>query len=130
MPDATVAASPAAGFTRADLTTFCRLDESGLKVDPTTTSAHCRRRRPHRRSSSRSTTPSPRAPRCAPAASASRGREATVLTDVTPQMRAFREEIFGPDVVIYRVADADEAIELANSSTLVRGFQARNTGRS
>jgi acyl-CoA reductase-like NAD-dependent aldehyde dehydrogenase len=41
--------------------------------------------------------------------------EATVLTDVTPQMRAFSEEIFGPGVVIYRVADADEAIELANS---------------
>jgi hypothetical protein len=32
MPDATVAASPAAGFTRADLTTFCRLDELGLEV--------------------------------------------------------------------------------------------------
>ena len=32
MPGATVAASPAAGFTRADLTTFCRLDEPGLEV--------------------------------------------------------------------------------------------------
>ena len=32
MPDATVAASPAAGFVRADLTTFCRLDELGLEV--------------------------------------------------------------------------------------------------
>ena len=32
MPDATVAASPAAGFARADLTTFCRLDELGLEV--------------------------------------------------------------------------------------------------
>jgi len=32
MPGATVAASPAAGFTRADLTTFCRLDELGLEV--------------------------------------------------------------------------------------------------
>ena len=32
MPDATVAASPVAGFTRADLTTFCRLDELGLEV--------------------------------------------------------------------------------------------------
>jgi hypothetical protein len=31
MPDATVAASPAAGFTRADLTTFCHLDELGLE---------------------------------------------------------------------------------------------------
>lgn len=32
MPGATVAASPAAGFTRADLTTFCRLGELGLEV--------------------------------------------------------------------------------------------------
>jgi succinate-semialdehyde dehydrogenase/glutarate-semialdehyde dehydrogenase len=31
-------------------------------------------------------------------------------------MQAFSEEIFGPGVVIYRVADADEAIELTNSS--------------
>jgi len=30
VPDATVAASPDAGFGRADLTTFCRLDELGL----------------------------------------------------------------------------------------------------
>jgi hypothetical protein len=32
MPDATVAASPDAGFARADLTIFCRLDELGLEV--------------------------------------------------------------------------------------------------
>jgi hypothetical protein len=32
MPGATVAASPAAGFTRADLTTFCRRGEPGLAV--------------------------------------------------------------------------------------------------
>jgi transposase len=32
VPDATVAASPDAGFDRADLTTFCRLDELGLVV--------------------------------------------------------------------------------------------------
>ncbi len=32
MPDATVAASPDAGFARADLTSFCRLDELGLEV--------------------------------------------------------------------------------------------------
>ena len=42
--------------------------------------------------------------------------EATVLTDVTPQMRAFGEELFGPAAVIYQVADADEAVELANAS--------------
>ena len=32
MPDATLAASPDAGYARADLTTFCRLDELGLEV--------------------------------------------------------------------------------------------------
>jgi succinate-semialdehyde dehydrogenase/glutarate-semialdehyde dehydrogenase len=42
--------------------------------------------------------------------------EATVLTDVTPQMRAFREELFGPAAVVYRVADADEAVALANDT--------------
>jgi succinate-semialdehyde dehydrogenase/glutarate-semialdehyde dehydrogenase len=42
--------------------------------------------------------------------------EATVLTDVTPEMRAYKEELFGPAAVIYKVADADEAVELANSS--------------
>jgi succinate-semialdehyde dehydrogenase / glutarate-semialdehyde dehydrogenase len=42
--------------------------------------------------------------------------EATVLTDVTPQMRAFREELFGPVAVIYRVSDVDEAVRLANDT--------------
>lgn len=47
--------------------------------------------------------------------------EATVLTDVTPQMRAWSEELFGPAAVIYRVKDADEAVELANSSAFGLG---------
>ena len=47
--------------------------------------------------------------------------EATVLTDVTPDMRAFREELFGPAAVIYRVADASEAVELANASSFGLG---------
>jgi succinate-semialdehyde dehydrogenase / glutarate-semialdehyde dehydrogenase len=42
--------------------------------------------------------------------------EATVLTDVTPQMRAFREELFGPVAVVYRVSDAEEAVRLANDT--------------
>ncbi len=39
-----------------------------------------------------------------------------VITDITPQMRVFTEEAFGPLAMIYRVADADAAVELANSS--------------
>lgn len=40
----------------------------------------------------------------------------TVLTDVTPEMRAYREELFGPVAVIYKVGDAEEALSLANDS--------------
>ena len=47
--------------------------------------------------------------------------EPTVLTDVTPEMRAYHEELFGPAAVIYRVAGAAEAVELANSSTFGLG---------
>jgi succinate-semialdehyde dehydrogenase/glutarate-semialdehyde dehydrogenase len=42
--------------------------------------------------------------------------EPSVLTDVTPDMRAFREELFGPVAVVYRVANADEAVALANDT--------------
>jgi succinate-semialdehyde dehydrogenase / glutarate-semialdehyde dehydrogenase len=42
--------------------------------------------------------------------------EATVLTDVTPDMRAYREELFGPVAVVYRVHDVDEAVSLANDT--------------
>jgi succinate-semialdehyde dehydrogenase/glutarate-semialdehyde dehydrogenase len=42
--------------------------------------------------------------------------EATVLSDVTPAMRAYREELFGPAAVIYRVGSVDEAVDLANDS--------------
>jgi succinate-semialdehyde dehydrogenase/glutarate-semialdehyde dehydrogenase len=42
--------------------------------------------------------------------------EATLLADVTPQMRAYSEELFGPAAVVYKVADEDEAVELANNS--------------
>jgi succinate-semialdehyde dehydrogenase/glutarate-semialdehyde dehydrogenase len=40
----------------------------------------------------------------------------TVLTDVTPQMRAYREELFGPAAVVHRVSSTEEAVELANDS--------------
>ncbi|MGQ5576491.1 NAD-dependent succinate-semialdehyde dehydrogenase [Streptomyces sp. ECR3.8] len=42
--------------------------------------------------------------------------EPTLLTDVTPDMRAYREELFGPVATVYRVADEDEAVTLANTS--------------
>lgn len=42
--------------------------------------------------------------------------EATVLTDVTPDMRAYREELFGPVAVVYRVPSVEAAVELANDS--------------
>jgi succinate-semialdehyde dehydrogenase/glutarate-semialdehyde dehydrogenase len=47
--------------------------------------------------------------------------EPTVLTDVTPDMRAYHEELFGPAAVVYRVADAAEAVALANSSAFGLG---------
>jgi succinate-semialdehyde dehydrogenase / glutarate-semialdehyde dehydrogenase len=40
--------------------------------------------------------------------------QATVLTGVTPEMRAYQEELFGPAAVVYRVTSAEEAIDLAN----------------
>lgn len=39
-----------------------------------------------------------------------------VLTDITPEMRLYSEEAFGPIGMIYRVADADEAIAIANDT--------------
>ena len=42
--------------------------------------------------------------------------QATVLGDVTPEMRAYREELFGPAAVIYKVRSVDEAVELGNDT--------------
>lgn len=42
--------------------------------------------------------------------------EPTVLTDVTEEMIACREETFGPVVSLYRVADEDEAIARSNDT--------------
>jgi succinate-semialdehyde dehydrogenase / glutarate-semialdehyde dehydrogenase len=39
-----------------------------------------------------------------------------VVTDITPEMRIYTEEAFGPLGMIYRVPDADAAVELANST--------------
>ena len=43
--------------------------------------------------------------------------EPTLLADVTPDMDAYREELFGPVGVVYKVASADEAVDLTNSSS-------------
>ncbi|WP_028933143.1 NAD-dependent succinate-semialdehyde dehydrogenase [Pseudonocardia spinosispora] len=42
--------------------------------------------------------------------------EATVLTDVTPDMTAYYEEIFGPVVLVFRAATEAEAITIANDT--------------
>ncbi|MFI8593326.1 NAD-dependent succinate-semialdehyde dehydrogenase [Microbacterium sp. NPDC078428] len=41
---------------------------------------------------------------------------ATVLTGVTPEMDAYREEFFGPVGVVYRVSGEEEALEVANGT--------------
>jgi succinate-semialdehyde dehydrogenase/glutarate-semialdehyde dehydrogenase len=40
----------------------------------------------------------------------------TVLTGITPENDAYREEFFGPVASVYRVASEEEAIELANDT--------------
>ena len=40
----------------------------------------------------------------------------TLLTDVTADMRIYREEAFGPVAQLHRFADLDEAIEIANAT--------------
>ncbi len=41
----------------------------------------------------------------------------TVLTDITPAMRLHLEEAFGPVATVYRVADREEALAVANGTT-------------
>jgi succinate-semialdehyde dehydrogenase/glutarate-semialdehyde dehydrogenase len=42
--------------------------------------------------------------------------EPTVLTDITPDNDAYREELFGPVAQVYRVSSEDEAVEVANDT--------------
>ncbi|HVT41979.1 MAG TPA: NAD-dependent succinate-semialdehyde dehydrogenase [Acidimicrobiales bacterium] len=45
----------------------------------------------------------------------------TVLSNVTPDMEAAKEEIFGPVAMVMRVPDVESAIEVANSTTFGLG---------
>jgi succinate-semialdehyde dehydrogenase/glutarate-semialdehyde dehydrogenase len=51
----------------------------------------------------------------------------TVLTGVTPKMDAYREEFFGPVGVVYRVADEDAAVKLANDTPFGLGSYVYST---
>ncbi|RLP88916.1 NADP-dependent succinic semialdehyde dehydrogenase [Micromonospora sp. CV4] len=48
----------------------------------------------------------------------------TVVTDLTPQMRMWREEVFGPVAGLYRVSSYEEAIEVANGTSFGLGSNA------
>ena len=39
-----------------------------------------------------------------------------MLTGITQEMRAYREELFGPVAVVYKVTSDDEALALANDT--------------
>ncbi|AGL17117.1 NADP-dependent succinic semialdehyde dehydrogenase [Actinoplanes sp. N902-109] len=48
----------------------------------------------------------------------------TVVSDLTPDMRMYSEEVFGPVAGIYRAGSLDEALEIANSSPYGLGSNA------
>jgi succinate-semialdehyde dehydrogenase/glutarate-semialdehyde dehydrogenase len=50
--------------------------------------------------------------------------EPTVLVDVPKESPAYRDEVFGPVASVFRVDDADQAIELANNTTFGLGASA------
>jgi len=57
--------------------------------------------------------------------------EPTILTDVTDDMRVFREEIFGPVAPLFKFSTESEAIQMANDTEfgLAAYFYARDIGR-
>ena len=48
----------------------------------------------------------------------------TVVTDLTPQMRMWSEEVFGPVAGLYRVSSYEEAVRLANDTSFGLGANA------
>jgi len=48
----------------------------------------------------------------------------TVITEITPDMRLFGEEVFGPVAAVYRVASIEAAINLANATEFGLGSNA------
>ncbi|MEU5564127.1 NADP-dependent succinic semialdehyde dehydrogenase [Micromonospora musae] len=48
----------------------------------------------------------------------------TVVTDLRPEMRMWREEVFGPVAGLFRVSSYDEAIEVANGTAFGLGSNA------
>jgi succinate-semialdehyde dehydrogenase / glutarate-semialdehyde dehydrogenase len=50
--------------------------------------------------------------------------EPTVITGITPAMRVYAEEVFGPVATLWRVPDIDAAIALANDSSFGLGSNA------
>jgi succinate-semialdehyde dehydrogenase/glutarate-semialdehyde dehydrogenase len=57
--------------------------------------------------------------------------EPTILTEVTPEMKVFREETFGPVAPLFRFSSDAEVIELANRTEfgLASYFYSRDIGR-
>jgi len=51
----------------------------------------------------------------------------TVIARLTPQMRMYAEEVFGPVAGLHRVPDIDRAIEVANATTFGLGSNAWTT---
>jgi succinate-semialdehyde dehydrogenase/glutarate-semialdehyde dehydrogenase len=55
---------------------------------------------------------------------------ATLVTDITPAMRMYREEVFGPVASLYSVDDLDAGIALANDSSFGLGSNIWTTDES